>query len=365
MAYEVDFISVSSSESKKDADAIVIRWKEGENYKIAIYDGGLQAHGNKMQEHMNKYYFDDEEADKTIDAVIVSHSDQDHTSGLRTILENFTVNALYMNRPWLYAKELYDKINDGRITVKSLEQRLREKYSFIADLEEIAEEKEIPIYNVFEGDKIENVFTVLSPSRDFYINLIVESDKTPLEESVDDGTEINFSLESSQYEKTSLEEWDVETLHEDVVTSAENEMSVVLYGAMKDEGMLLVGDAGIRALNNAKNYASDINISLKDDVTFMQIPHHGGRHNVSTSLLNDIVGEKVEQGITTGKTAFVCAAEESSHPLQMVVNAYVRRGVKVYTAKGNIIHHHKTMPERVGWVTLTKEEFNPCVEDWK
>lgn len=363
MPYEIDFISVKDSESKHDADAVLLRWKSGSKYKIAVYDGGLQAHGEKMQSHLNSYYFNSDQ-DKVIDAVIVSHSDQDHTSGLKTIVESFTVNALYMNRPWLYAEELYDKVNDGRITVDSLRRRLKEKYSYIADLEEIAEEKGIPVYEAFEGTVIEDVFTVLSPSKAFYLDLLVESDKTPLTESARSGSFVQFAQKISQYVKKLLEAWDIETLREDVTTSAENEMSVIIYGNMTEEGILLVGDGGLRALNCANDYASDNGISLIDDVKFMQIPHHGGRHNVSPSLLDNIVGKKVKQGETIGKEAFVCAAENSDHPLQMVVNAYVRRGVKVYTVKGNIIHHHKNMPERKGWVSATSAKFDPNVEDW-
>lgn len=365
MAYEIDFISVKESESKQDADAILIRWKEGNSYKIAVYDGGFQAHGEKMQSHLNSYYFDSDQ-DKVIDAVIVSHPDQDHTSGLKTILENFTVNALYMNRPWLYAEELYknNKVTDGRISANSLADRLRKKYSYIADLEAIAEDKDIPIYEVFEGDVIENVFTVLSPSKEFYLDLIVESDKTPLEVYSHKGSLYEFAQRVSKYIKKKLEDWKNETLREDVSTSAENEMSVVLYGAMAEEGVLLVGDSGLRALSHANDYAADNGISLKDDVAIMQIPHHGGRHNVSPSLLNTLIGDPVKEGETIGKDAFVCAADKSDHPLQMVVNAYVRRGAKVYTAKGNIIHHHRNMPARPGWTTASNVAFDPNVEEW-
>ena len=49
MAYVIDFISVKESEAKQDADAILIRWKNEDSYKIAVYDGGFQAHGEKMQ----------------------------------------------------------------------------------------------------------------------------------------------------------------------------------------------------------------------------------------------------------------------------------------------------------------------------
>ena len=144
MAYEIDFIGVGD-DTKKDADAIAIRWKDkNDNYKIAVYDGGLQAHGDKMVEHLNEYYFSDLN-DKIIDCVICSHSDLDHTSGLKHILEEFEVKKLYMNRPWLYIDDVWDSVNDGRITKASLCERLKKQYKYISDLEEIAEEKEIEI----------------------------------------------------------------------------------------------------------------------------------------------------------------------------------------------------------------------------
>lgn len=46
-----------------------------------------------------------------------------------------------MNRPWKYVDDLFDKINDGRITKESLARRLREKYKTIADIEDMAKEK--------------------------------------------------------------------------------------------------------------------------------------------------------------------------------------------------------------------------------
>ena len=73
MAYEIDFVGVGD-ECKKDADAIALRWKDlFGNYKIAVYDGGLQAHGEKLEQHLNQYYFD-EDTEKVIDYVICSHS---------------------------------------------------------------------------------------------------------------------------------------------------------------------------------------------------------------------------------------------------------------------------------------------------
>lgn len=58
MAYEIDFIGVSGKKAKKDADAIVIRWETDNGYKVVVYDGGLEAHGEAMKKHLEEYSFE-------------------------------------------------------------------------------------------------------------------------------------------------------------------------------------------------------------------------------------------------------------------------------------------------------------------
>ena len=369
MAYEVDFIGIS--EETKDADAIAMRWKTATGgYKIGVYDGGIQAYGVELQNLLNSYYFGVDEYPKVIDFVVVSHSDQDHTTGLKTILENYTVKALYMNRPWLYTKDLIKNKNHGNITEKSLERRLKEQYKYIAELEEIAEVKGIPIYEAFQGQTIEGKLTVLSPTKELYLDLVIESDKTPLQDRADSINESFSWLSKSfhtfaKYVKSLIESWFEEKLKENVETSAENEMSVVLLGEMDEENFLLTGDAGIRGLDAAIVYSEEIGKEIINTVDFLQIPHHGGRHNVSPSILNRMIGFTVAEGTQTGKTAFVSAGKNSDHPLQMVVNAFIRRGVKVYKTNGQTIHHHRgNMPARSGWTTLSKLNFEEKVEEW-
>ena len=328
-----------------------------------MYDGGLQAHGEKLEQHLNQYYFD-EDTEKVIDYVICSHSDSDHTSGLKNILDKFEVQALYMNRPWLYVDDIWDKVKDGRITKGSLIRRLRDEYPYINDLEEIAQDKGIPIYEAFQGTVIDGKLRILSPSKEFYLELLVESSKTPLINESADNAFSRFFKNAFQYVKNLIETWSSEKLRENVSTTAENEMSVVIYGEM-DDNFLLTGDAGIRALDKSITYSETIGKKIKDNVGFIQVPHHGGRHNVSPSILNRLIGDIVEEGETTGKTAFVSVASGSDHPLQMVVNAFTRRGVSVYKTKGNIIHHHRNMPDRQGWTAIKPLEFEQKVEEWE
>lgn len=378
MAYEIDYIGVKADKATKDADAICLRWKTGialngmPIYKVGVIDGGFEAHGNAMIAHMNQYYFDDAEGvkskeKKTIDFVVVTHPDQDHAIGLKQVLKAFDVKKIYMNRPWLYVDELFDKVNDGRITKQSLRKRLRNNYETIADIENIAEENKIPIYEAFEGTYVENEILILSPEKQFYLDLLVESEKTPLQEQAafnQDGLFGRIANAVKAYIVNKFEDWDIETLRENEETSAENETSVVLRGLVEGDGFLLTGDAGIRALNKAIDYMEQIGEDVISEISFYQIPHHGGRHNVSPSLLDRMVGQRVKKGTTRNKTAYASVAEGSDHPLKMVTNAYIRRGVSTYETNGNTICHHcGQMPKR-GWTQLKMIEFADYVEEW-
>jgi len=155
-----------------------------------------------------------------------------------------------------------------------------------------------------------------------------------------------------------FESLDIETLKEDGETSSENESSVILYANFNDKGILLTGDAGIRALNKAYEYYPQLSKNLK----FIQIPHHGSRRNVAPSILNKLLGEK---GQNENKTAFVSASKEAKkHPRQVVVNAFIRRGCKVISTEGTTIRQFHNMPNREGWSSATPLKFKEEVEEY-
>ena len=355
MKYEIDFLGLK--QKTKDADALCFRYYDEalQRYVVGVYDGGLTEYGVAMKEHLRKYYFNNDPNPK-IDYVICSHPDQDHAVGLTEILENFEVGMLVMNRPWLYVDELFPKVYDGGVTKASLEKRLRESYPYADALETLAKDKGIPIQEGFQGTDIDGHLTILSPSRDFYLQLLVESSKTPLHEDAHN---------LLAYIKNAIETWTNELIREDVETSAENESSIVVLGDMGEERFLLTGDAGIRALGAAADYA-ERNIYSLQTVKVQQIPHHGGRHNVSPSILNRVVGRIVPKGTAPTKTAVVSVAAGTDHPKKMVVNAYIRRGAKVYEARTSTLQHHcGDMPPREGWNTVDPLKFSEEVEDWK
>ena len=124
-----------------------------------MVDGGFSDTGQTVIEHIGNYYFG---ADTVIHHVVLSHADNDHACGLIKIIKHFDVRTIWMNRPWLCAAEVIDDFH-GNFTVDGLVQRMKEMHPYLAEIEEIAKERGIPIYEVFQGSVI-GQFTVLAPS---------------------------------------------------------------------------------------------------------------------------------------------------------------------------------------------------------
>ena len=340
--FEIDFLDL---ESKQSGDAIPLRYSIDYVKRVHITDGGFQDTGEKIIKHIKKYYDDP----STIDAVIVSHSDSDHTGGLRKVLKDCDVTELWMLRPWLYADELIDRFTRFK-SVENLIRRLKEVFPTIAELEKIAEEEDIPILAPFQGKKIGD-FTVLAPTKERYLDLVVESDKTP--EATGDSSR-SFLERGATFVKNivlSIRAWGEETFPTEG-TSPENEMSVIQYANLCGKKILLTGDAGREALSEAADYAPSVGLTLPGIDRF-QIPHHGSRRNVSTDVLNRWLGEKLPEEPEKGDenfTAIVSAAkEDEDHPRKSVLRACMHRGAKVISTEGTDKSTGHNAPTREGW----------------
>lgn len=369
MPFEIDFLPVGKGE--RSGDAIAVRYGTPGNYSIVVYDGGTKEAGQALVDHIRRYYGTD-----FVDHVVNSHPDGDHASGLSIVLEQLQVGTLWMHRPWNYSRVILDYFKDGRITSDSLKDRLQQKMRAAYELEQIAQSKRIPIKEPFQGERI-GVFHVLSPNRDWYIHdLIPAFEKSPAQKLAEEaaaqsmGLDLFKALREVARKATTwvAEQWNIELLRENVETSAENESSAILYAYMEDEkeGIVLTGDAGVRALSAAAEYLEKHGIDVPQSVKFIQIPHHGSRHNVSTSLLNRLLGQKL-LGPTTSpsKFAYVSASVDSkTHPRKMVVNAFVRRGASVIATQGTAKCYSRGMPARSGWNPVTPLAFSTEVESW-
>lgn len=343
--FEIDFLDV---EAKKSGDAIPIRYAINGQTRIHVTDGGFQDTGVALIEHINKYY----DAPSYIDAVIVSHPDGDHAGGLRKLFDEYNIGGLWMLRPWSYADELIDRFS--RFTsVDNLIKRLKELYPNLVALEELAEEHDVPIYEPFQGATVGH-FTVMAPTKSRYLDLVVESDKTP--DATKEATASLLSAAGAFVEKAIAfirAAWGQETFPEDD-TSAENNMSVIQYANLCGKSILLTADAGRAALEEAADYAPYVGLSLPG-IDRIQVPHHGSRHNVSTEILDRWLGPRlrtVPEADATSFTAVVSAAKlDKDHPRKSVIRAFIHRGGHVVsTESGNKRTSHNA-PVRAGWVS--------------
>lgn len=315
-----------------------------------MIDGGYQATGPSIVKHINKHY-----GANRIDHLVVTHCDRDHTGGLAHVLENMEIGTLWMLRPWLYAEELLPRFatyNDS----DRLRSRLRGIYASLKDLEVIAQRRKIPILDPFQGAKI-GAFTVLAPTRHRYLDMIVNSDKTP--ESVEEAEEtamdrMHWLLVEAAKKAVSLiaGAWNHEYFPADG-TSCENEMSVVQSATLSGKKIVLTGDAGREALSEAADYADVIGFGLPS-VDRIQIPHHGSRRNVSTDLLDRWLGQRLKVQPEVGSETFTAvvssAKADPDHPRNAVVRAFMHRGAKVIMTESQSIRTHGgASPKRDGW----------------
>jgi len=353
--FEIDFLDIKS---KKSGDAIPLRYQLNDISYIHVVDGGFQGTGERVVEHIRKYYDDP----AYIDHVVVSHPDGDHAGGLRTVLETFAVGHLWMLRPWLYADELIERFSRFS-SVENLRSRLKEIYPNLTALEKIAEKREIPIYEPFQGQLI-GEFKVLSPTKERYLDLVVQSERTPesvAEASKTIGDEFKTLFEKAAAKVAALLKaaWGEEVFSPDE-TSAENEMSIIQYAELCGERILLTADAGRGGLTEAADFAPYVGLTLPGIDRF-QVPHHGSRRNVSTEVLDRWLGPRLSRKAERGGekfTAFISSAkEDENHPRKAVVRACIHRGAKVVATEGINIRTGKNAPDREGWTAVTPIEY--------
>jgi len=346
--YEIDFLEAGE---KGNGDAIALRYLTDENEEfIHVVDGGYKDDGQKLIDHIKSYY-----TSEHIDNVVLTHPDGDHAAGLETILESSSIGNLWMNRPWLYVDELlphftYPYTRDGLIG------HLKRSFPHTATLEEIAVRRGININEGLQGKSI-GVFTVLAPSKSRYLDTIVNSVKTSdAKETQDESKSFNFIGKATALFKQVL--WGQENLKGGTEgTAHENEASIVQFAEMCDHKILLTGDAGVEALEEAYNYCIAIGVSLPGIDKF-QVPHHGSRRNLSSDVLDKWLGSKLSSELATGKYSAIVSANSNNdtHPKKAVIRALVHRGASVVSTKGTLCAS-KNSPDREGWSSATPFKY--------
>lgn len=351
-AFELDFLPVGSGE--RSGDAIAMRYRINGVQRVMVYDGGTQTSGEQLVGLIRTHY-----GTNRVDHVVNSHPDADHASGLSVVLEEMDIGQLWMHRPWTYSASICDYFHDGRITDISLATRLQQKMAAAYALERIARRRNVPIYEPFQRAQI-GPFYVLSPARDFYIHeLVPRFEKSPeTKEGLFASTGI-LGRAMQQVKEAAASwipaQWNVEILAGGE-TSAENESSTIIVGEVAGVCFMLCGDAGVGALSQAAAYAESRGVSLPAVLDVIQLPHHGSRRNVSSGILDRILGPRrplPDVPPPKPKIGLVSAsATSTTHPRRSVLNAFKRRGVDVYGPPqplSSSLLWYKNYPPRAGY----------------
>lgn len=192
----------------------------------------------------------------------------------------------------------------------------------------------------------------MAPTKGRYLNLIVDSDKTP--EAVRDEhvsfveTAGRIAAKAAAFIRSM---WGQETFPEED-TSAENNMSVIQYANLCGSRILLTGDAGRAALEEAADYAPYVGLTLPG-IDRIQVPHHGSRHNISTEILDRWIGPRLTTQPGANSTAFTAvvsaAVADKDHPRKSVVRAFIHRGGRVLSTERGSTRISHNAPKREGW----------------
>jgi len=359
--YEVDFLPVG--EGERCGDAIALRFgrlhANPPQQTVVIIDGGFKDSDAAMVQHIQDFY-----KTRNVDAVIATHPDNDHVSGLETVLSGLTVANLVMHLPWNHTESTSNLFEDSRVTDEGVKRALRESLEGARSLEKLARQKGIRIVEPFWGvTGFGNVMRVLGPTETFYKSLLPGYRGTPEAKQASGYTLAQFIKEAKAAIKKVAETWGFETLDDTGETSAENNSSAIILFTFEEESLLFTGDAGIPALSEAveRLRADGFDFST---LKFIQVPHHGSQRNIGPTLLNTLIGPRLVQPTTT-KTALASVAPDGGprHPAKKIANAFRRRGAPVHVTAGKCKTYSRNAPSRDNWGSSMALPFYNEVEE--
>jgi beta-lactamase superfamily II metal-dependent hydrolase len=346
--WEVDFLQVDSSRS---GDAITARYQVGTTFWVHVIDGGYAADAERIARHIQNRY-----GTNIIDHMVVTHPDQDHAEGLAKLCELCEVRNLWMLRPWHYATELMPYFPTYSY-VDRLISKLRSSFPYIDELEKVANKRKITIREPFQGADI-GLFKVLAPSPQRWAQLVIDSEKTP--EGADTGLLGNLFEMAKSAVRFIKAGWGSEKFSTED-TSTENEMSVIQYMNFNGRKVVLTGDAGRGGMTEAAAYAPKAGLVLPG-VSDFQAPHHGGRRNVNSEILDAWLGPILPSLPAPGSepfTAVISASkDDAAHPRRAVRRGLMHRGALVVTTEGqNVWIHSNDAPARGDYHSLSNGAY--------
>ena len=323
--YEIDLLSVGA------ADACLIHFFNNENnesYTILI-DAGNYSDGKKVSDFIKLRY-----PSHYVDLAICTHCDADHFGGLIYLLEQMEENVtghiiigkMLVDDPGKHA--FPDEVKRYRLQ-KSVEEEAREVFSLddgrnLFDLLDKAKVQHEEAFSDCNYSHLDNHIEIVAPTKVYYEKLVY-SFRNKLQAYDDDGldnedailTPHNGKVFSPTLDKTS-----------DDASSHNQSSMMVLFKPDDGEKYLFMGDAG----KDAFAHMSESGKKSIAKVSWLKVPHHGSKHNMSNEMINHI----------RPKIAYISAEKYGKYISQAIVGALKKAGSKVYSThtNGNLWQHN-------------------------
>ena len=257
------------------ADCSFIEFPNG---KTMLIDAGESKASEHTISYLNQNVFNDKE--KTIDYVLLTHTDSDHSVGMEKIFNEYQVNKVF--RPQMYIS-LQDFNND-----------------------------ELSSGEYIEDDKITNTF--ITAVNAFY--------NEPHCQMVYTNTAVmNTTQKISGGENESYYELYFYTPSKLKYTNT-NDYSPIFTISYKGKTLMFTGDATSVTENEFKN---SLGASQVLTIDALKVAHHGSRYSTTTNFLSKVIV----------KNAIIECANTPSHPHQETLNRLLEKGATIYRTNEN------------------------------
>lgn len=338
--YEIDYLAVG--EETRTGDAIALRFTRPDTSElvVVIIDGGFAETGQKMVDHVRMYY------GNIVDLVVCTHPDGDHINGLSTVLEQLTVRRLLIHRPALHGFGGDEHNSNSRA---------------VEDLVTLAESRGVTVDDQYYAGTtyFGGALAVVGPTENFYKEQLAQQSR--LAESVlakiANAATVFASASARALRSLFSDPGEHTSLTDNGGTTPRNNSSIVLDLLVDGERALFTGDAGVPALEASADQIAALGRTAVGLAVF-DVPHHGSRHNLTSALLDQLLGPIAP--FRRGNAIASVGAKASEHPRWEVANAIKRRGYPVFCTRGQNLWHHTTdapprwnysgSVEEVGWL---------------
>lgn len=324
--FEIDMLDV------KAADAFLIhafrKDDQGRELEyIVLVDAGNEGDGEKILNHIQKYY-----TQQYIDLVVITHCDADHYGGMRFLIDKHNDDGVFsIKKVWVH--DPYEHVDVDNVKYIRKEETLRDRlnaaYAFSdgTNLLELLDESGINRKEVFSGDSYDplDIF-VLGPDKDYYESLIpdfrVDLDfKEEQPEDVYAGS-VCFSQTEDQFFSKALED-----AYDD--KSKVNQSSIIFAFCPKDEVFFFTGDAGKEALTRVLDKYKGL-----ENINWLKVPHHGSKHNLNNEIISRL----------QPKVSYISTEKYKKYANRCTVNALKKVGqvYSTHTDRADLWHHEGT-----------------------